>query len=275
MFHFYFYLERPHFYKVGNRWSPLWFLQTLVLGLDFGSFVVEVVHDYVIRSMNRPCLQKSFRSLKAISKKKNFFWCFLGSKMRYSQLFFILRFKIIVLARMSPLPYSLVNGLFGLTNQVTFITYALATFLGMWLENITAVVYGTTIRDLTEVIDGGESPPAWKIVMSLFQVTVLAIIVLIVTIYVRRALRLDEDPSSSMETNQTFEEKTTRDEKLEITSSHDKWRRQVSHTWCGNSYEEGNNSLWWLRLLVVNFTTLYKPPYIHTNKHSLPSHHKN
>jgi uncharacterized membrane protein YdjX (TVP38/TMEM64 family) len=123
---------------------------------------------------------------------------------------------------MSPLPYSLVNGLFGLTNQVTFITYALATFLGMWLENITAVVYGTTIRDLTEVIDGGESPPAWKIVMSLFQVTVLAIIVLIVTIYVRRALRLDEDPSSSMETNQTFEEKTTRDEKLEITSSHDK-----------------------------------------------------
>eukprot|EP01102_Stenamoeba_stenopodia_P003223 TRINITY_DN13159_c0_g1_i1.p1 TRINITY_DN13159_c0_g1~~TRINITY_DN13159_c0_g1_i1.p1 ORF type:complete len:345 (+),score=68.87 TRINITY_DN13159_c0_g1_i1:276-1310(+) len=101
--------------------------------------------------------------------------------------------KLVLLTRLSPLPYSLLNGLFGFAKDVRFSVYATASFVGMWLEHISAVIYGVTLREFADVIDSDRPPSPGRIAIYVFQAIVITVIVIIVTYYVKKSLHIEND----------------------------------------------------------------------------------
>ncbi|MGE5194252.1 MAG: TVP38/TMEM64 family protein [Deltaproteobacteria bacterium] len=91
-------------------------------------------------------------------------------------------FKIVLLARLSPVfPFNLLNYAFGLT-RVSFRDYALASWLGMLPGTILYVYIGSTVGALADVVAGKvEKSPAQQVLFYAGLAATLA-----VTLYITR-----------------------------------------------------------------------------------------
>jgi uncharacterized membrane protein YdjX (TVP38/TMEM64 family) len=67
-------------------------------------------------------------------------------------------FKIVLLTRLSPLfPFTLLNYAFSLT-RVSFRSYVLASWIGMWPGTLLYVYLGTSLESVTEILTGSGRP---------------------------------------------------------------------------------------------------------------------
>jgi uncharacterized membrane protein YdjX (TVP38/TMEM64 family) len=97
-------------------------------------------------------------------------------------------FKLIFLTRLSPvLPNPLLNYLYGVT-KVRFYIYAVASLLGFIPMTTCYVYFGSAIRDLSTVFNGGGANKTERIVWICTAVTTTIFIIIIITIITKRAL---------------------------------------------------------------------------------------
>ena len=82
-------------------------------------------------------------------------------------------FKIVVLARLTPVPFGLQNAVFSVSN-LTFHRYILASVLGLLPTQTLNVYMGSTLRSMEEVLSNSDHLLAgWVILLVQLALTVL------------------------------------------------------------------------------------------------------
>jgi uncharacterized membrane protein YdjX (TVP38/TMEM64 family) len=113
-------------------------------------------------------------------------------------------FKIVLLARLSPVfPFNMLNYAFGLT-RVSFRDYVLASWIGMLPGTILYVYIGSTVGALADIVAGRvEKSPAQQILFFTGLAATLAVTLLMTRIAKRalaEAVPNDSDPGRRKET---------------------------------------------------------------------------
>ena len=91
--------------------------------------------------------------------------------------------KVIALSRLTPMPYGLQNGVFALTN-ISLLKYTLATVVGLLPTQALNTYFGTTLRNIKDVVSNdGES----YIIFS-FQLLISVVLMVFVTRVARKEI---------------------------------------------------------------------------------------
>jgi uncharacterized membrane protein YdjX (TVP38/TMEM64 family) len=85
-------------------------------------------------------------------------------------------FKIILMSRLTPVPFGLQNALFGISG-IKFHWYLLATITGMLPEAILWCYFGSTIHQITDVLHGDADFGVWKKVLLASQIVAIVLLV--------------------------------------------------------------------------------------------------
>eukprot|EP01119_Soliformovum_irregulare_P008227 TRINITY_DN2134_c0_g2_i1.p1 TRINITY_DN2134_c0_g2~~TRINITY_DN2134_c0_g2_i1.p1 ORF type:complete len:290 (-),score=30.41 TRINITY_DN2134_c0_g2_i1:1145-1969(-) len=96
-------------------------------------------------------------------------------------------FKIMLLLRLTPVPFGLQNALFPIAG-IPFLHYFVATIVGMTPEAIVWCYLGSSTRKLSEIIHGGQKG-VWHYVMFGVEIAAAIGLCVILTVVGRRALK--------------------------------------------------------------------------------------
>ena len=103
-------------------------------------------------------------------------------------------FKIVVLARLTPVPFGLQNAVFSVSN-LTFHRYILASVLGLLPTQTLNVYMGSTLRSMEEVLSNSDHLLAgWVILLVQLALTVL------VGVLIVRGARQELDRTMELDT---------------------------------------------------------------------------
>eukprot|EP01100_Stratorugosa_tubuloviscum_P003223 TRINITY_DN1767_c5_g1_i1.p1 TRINITY_DN1767_c5_g1~~TRINITY_DN1767_c5_g1_i1.p1 ORF type:complete len:310 (+),score=100.31 TRINITY_DN1767_c5_g1_i1:41-970(+) len=152
-----------------------WGLPTVIISANIGSWFVFLtlrLGDCKILSRHVYENQSLARIMKAIEVHK---------------------VKLIIMLRLSPLPFNVLNVVFGITKGIEFKIYAPVNFVGLSFEHITSVYFGTMLRDLTDIFDGGENnnqnpSTNMRVILSVVQSVILTIVIIVVTYTVKNSI---------------------------------------------------------------------------------------
>lgn len=98
-------------------------------------------------------------------------------------------FKIVLLTRLSPIfPFNLLNYAFGLT-KVSFVKYALASWIGMLPGTVMYVYFGAGLRSLADAAAGKVETGAAGRIFFWFGLAAAVVVTVFVTRVARKALR--------------------------------------------------------------------------------------
>ncbi len=115
--------------------------------------------------------------------------------------------KIIVLIRLSPFPYNLVNGIIGITMEVPFLTYAFASYIGALFEQVILTYYGSLFRNLADVLNGEQEMGPLQYSLYGLQLLVVIILSVVITIYVKKEMQKLEQEANEEEDEEAWSRK--------------------------------------------------------------------
>jgi len=109
-------------------------------------------------------------------------------------------FKIILMSRLTPVPFGVQNALFGISG-IKFYWYVLATFLGMLPEAFLWCYFGSKIHEITDVLHGEKEFGVWQKVILGSQIAAIVLLVLLLGFIGRRAMKkvMDEQDQQDNE----------------------------------------------------------------------------
>jgi len=97
-------------------------------------------------------------------------------------------FKIILMSRLTPIPFGLQNALFGISG-IKFHWYLIATFTGMLPEAFLWCYFGSKIHEITDVLHGDKEFGVWQKVILGSQIAAIILLVVLLGFLGRRAMK--------------------------------------------------------------------------------------
>jgi len=97
-------------------------------------------------------------------------------------------FKIIIMSRLTPVPFGIQNALFGVSG-IRFYSYIIATWIGMLPEAFLWCYFGSKAREINDVLHGQENFGAWQKVILAVEVISATLLVTVLGFLGRRAMR--------------------------------------------------------------------------------------
>jgi len=97
-------------------------------------------------------------------------------------------FKIALLLRFIPIPFGIQNAIMGISS-VTFIRYAIGTFIGLLPEQIVITYFGSTLNKLSNVISGDVHLGKTEKILLIVQLVMIVVLMGVLTYIGRRALQ--------------------------------------------------------------------------------------
>jgi len=97
-------------------------------------------------------------------------------------------FKIIIMSRLTPIPFGIQNALFGVSG-IHFIPYTLATWAGMLPEAFLWCYFGSKAREINDVVHGEANFGAWQKVILAVEVVAAILLVTVLGFLGRRAMK--------------------------------------------------------------------------------------
>lgn len=112
--------------------------------------------------------------------------------------------KMIIFARLGPIPHSIVPGIFGYLRHVPFYHYVWAGGLSWLWDQVTGIYAGTLLRDLFELFETGQMNTI-RLVLVIVQMVVLIVITVLITYYVKRMIKKVKKEEKEKEKEQEAE----------------------------------------------------------------------
>jgi len=97
-------------------------------------------------------------------------------------------FKIIIMSRLTPIPFGIQNALFGVSG-IHFVPYILATWLGMLPEAFLWCYFGSKAREINDVLHGEADFGVWQKVILAVEIISAVLLVVILGFLGRRAMK--------------------------------------------------------------------------------------
>jgi len=97
-------------------------------------------------------------------------------------------FKIIIMSRLTPIPFGIQNALFGVSG-IHFIPYTIATCIGMLPEAFLWCYFGSRAREINDVLHGEADFGAWQKVILAVEVISATLLVTVLGFLGRRAMK--------------------------------------------------------------------------------------
>jgi uncharacterized membrane protein YdjX (TVP38/TMEM64 family) len=114
-------------------------------------------------------------------------------------------FKVVLLLRFGPLPYSFVSYVSSVPDNIPFWPYFFASFLALAPRNAAVVWLGSSFVSITEVFAGKSSNP-WSLVFNLGGVVVALVVIIGGVIYCRGIMRqLEKEAKESQRQSRDVE----------------------------------------------------------------------
>jgi len=96
-------------------------------------------------------------------------------------------FKIIVMSRLTPIPFGLQNALFGVSG-VKFLPYTIATIMGMLPEAFIWCYFGSKAREINDIIHGEADFGVWQKVILAVEIISAVLLIFILGFLGKRAM---------------------------------------------------------------------------------------
>merc|ERR1712137_158314 len=139
-------------------------LVTVIIATVIGSFLAFIFLRYFLR---KP-------AINYIEKKGGYVARATIYELQYHQI------KVSLMVRAGPIPPGLQNAILALSPMSTWL-YVVTSFFGFLIKEIPYVYIGTGVKDLTDVIAGGESSATW-VDLVLFLIGTLGVVAMFVFI---------------------------------------------------------------------------------------------
>jgi len=97
-------------------------------------------------------------------------------------------FKIIIMSRLTPIPFGIQNALFGVSG-IHFVPYILATWFGMLPEAFLWCYFGSKAREINDVLHGEADFGVWQKVILAVEIISAVLLVVILGFLGRRAMK--------------------------------------------------------------------------------------
>jgi len=97
-------------------------------------------------------------------------------------------FKIIIMSRLTPIPFGIQNALFGVSG-IRFFSYIIATWIGMLPEAFLWCYFGSKAREINDVLHGQENFGVWQKVILAVEVISATLLVTVLGFLGRRAMK--------------------------------------------------------------------------------------
>jgi uncharacterized membrane protein YdjX (TVP38/TMEM64 family) len=107
-------------------------------------------------------------------------------------------FFLVLVMRMAPIPFGVQNGLFSVSN-VSILSFAVATVVGLVPEIVMLVYMGTTMADLTSIVTGKFEFGFWQQLTLGLEIGVSLILCILLFFFSREAMRKVKERQKQME----------------------------------------------------------------------------
>jgi len=97
-------------------------------------------------------------------------------------------FKIIVMSRLTPVPFGIQNALFGVSG-IRFFPYLMATWIGMLPEAFLWCYFGSKAREINDIIHGQEGFGVWQKILLAVEIIAAVLVVTLLGFLGRRAMK--------------------------------------------------------------------------------------